>query len=68
MGHAIITPSELRETYNLNIARVARILGIHRSYVSRVLHGQKKTLYVRRAIAARCGLRVEQIWPEKRAS
>jgi plasmid maintenance system antidote protein VapI len=68
-GHtsATISPAALKNDYDLNVSRVARILGIHRSYVSRVLHGQRKTRYVRRAIAARCGLKPEQIWPEERA-
>jgi lambda repressor-like predicted transcriptional regulator len=68
MGHARVTVADLKETHNLNVAKVARWLGIHRSYVSRVLHGHKKTQYVRRAIAARCGLKPEQIWPERKAS
>ena len=68
MSHNPVPPEILKEDYNLNVSRVARSLGVHPSYVSRVLHGHKKTQYVRRAIAARCGLSPEQIWPERKAS
>lgn len=68
MGYKTFTANHLKEEHNLNVSKVARRLGIAPSYVSRVLHGHKRTLYVRRAIAAACGLRAEHIWPEKKAS
>jgi transcriptional regulator with XRE-family HTH domain len=68
MGYASVPISALREEHNLNIAKIARRLGVSRPYLSNVLHGRKKTKWARRAIAAACGLRPEQIWPEEKAS
>lgn len=68
MRHISMTGGDLKEVYALNVSALARRLGVHPSLVSRTLHGQRRTRYIRRAIAAACGLKPEQIWPDAKAS
>ncbi len=44
--------------------QIARKLGIAKQYVHSVIKGQRRTAYVRKAIAKAAGKRIEDLWPE----
>jgi transcriptional regulator with XRE-family HTH domain len=43
--------------------QIARRLGISKQYVHKVAKGQRRTAYVRKAIAKAAGKRIEDLWP-----
>lgn len=44
-------------------AQVGRLVGVSRSAVSRVIAGQRKSPYIRKAIADLIGKEVNALWP-----
>ena len=42
---------------------IARKLGITKQFVNCVIKGQRRTAYVRKAIAKAAGKRIEDLWP-----
>jgi plasmid maintenance system antidote protein VapI len=44
---------------------IARKLGITKQYIHVVIKGQRRTAYVRKAIARAAGKRFEELWPSR---
>lgn len=49
---------------DLDVSKLARIIGRSRTWTSQVLYGHVKSEATRRAIASALGVRVEELWPE----
>jgi len=58
----------LKEARAINWSALARRVSVHPSAISHTLHGRSKSRRIRRIIANAVGLRVEQLWPEEKAS
>ncbi len=43
--------------------QIARKLRISKQYVNKIIKGQRRTAYVRKAIARAAGKRLEELWP-----
>ena len=49
---------------NISVTSIAKKLGIAVPNISQVIHGDKKTPRIRKAIADAVGIPISELWPE----
>jgi len=63
-----MTPLDIRNAIfkaGLNQAAIARAIGVHPTFVSRIIDGHCVSRRVHEAIAEAIGMDIRQIWPER---